>query len=247
MLRLLLLTVLLAVYPSSGSGELLKIATLEWEPYISSHSSRGYVDRIVREAFGRANYEVDLQFFPWARTVSMAKSDDFVGYVPEYQSETLEKEFIFSAPFPGGPLVLFKRRADHIRYSSLQDLTPYTIAVVRGYVNTRELDEATFLKKEKTTNDEQSFRMLLAGYVDLVVADKHVGYDILRRTMPDGKGQIDTIEPPLEMKDFFLCVARRHPDAEKIIEAFNQGLYAMKQDGRLDQLYQEFLDSSLGR
>lgn len=62
--------------------------------------------------------------------------------MPEYYSEDLKKDFILSAPFPEA-LGLFKKDKN-IQFKKIDDLKPYSIGVVRGYVNTAEFDAAAY-------------------------------------------------------------------------------------------------------
>lgn len=231
-----LITLILLLIPFQLLGKELKLATLEWEPYIYSHSDQGFVAQLIQKAFAGSDYEVKLAFFPWARAVRVAQSHEFAGYLPEYYSSKIAEDFYFSEPFFATPLVFFKRKKDSINYSNLRDLKPYTIAVVRGYVNTVDFDEATYLNKEITTQDLQGFKMLMLGRVDLVVADKNVGYHLIQSYLPESLEFIDVVEPPLEIKKLYLCISKQHPDAVEILQIFNTGLLKMRTSGFLDDI-----------
>ena len=91
---------------------------------------------------------------------------------------------------------------DKISFSSLKDLIPYKIGVVRGYVNTKEFDAADYLNKDEANDDLTNFRKLLKNRVDLVIADKFVGKYVMETNLADDVDKIEFIEPPLENKDF---------------------------------------------
>lgn len=218
---------------------LITLSTLDWEPYIGQNlPDQGYVASLVREAYKAAGFTVDYKFMPWARAVAMARKGVCDGYLPEYYAESLQKDFFVSDPFPGGPLGLFKRKADAIAFRTLMDLKPYTIGVVRDYINTREFDEATYLHKEVADNDVTNFRMLVGKRLDLVVADKFVGAYLLKKDMPDRAGEVEFMSPILEEKNLYLCISRLTPDAEVKIKAFNEGLRAIRENGKLAALLQ---------
>lgn len=238
--KLILFLIFLCSIPTQPHGAEVKLATLEWEPYIYKNSDQGYVSQIIKMAFANSEYEIENIFFPWARAVYMAKKSDFAGYYPEYYSKEKTDDFYFSEPFPAAPLVLFKRKTDMIEYSNLQDLRNYSIAVVRGYVNTEEFDRATFLKKEETTSDLQNLKKLVSGRVNLAVIDKYVGYYLMEKYLPEGLSLIDTVTTPLAEKELHLCISKQHPEALKIMAAFNKGLQAMRENGSLEHLTQRF-------
>lgn len=229
--------------PHSSIGQIpLKLATLEWEPYIGKQlQGQGYVAQLVKLAFANSEYDVQLSFFPWARTVHMADEGEYAGYFPEYYSEAIAENFIFSDPFPGGELTFIKRKGDRISYSTLHDLKHYTIGVVRGYVNTVEFDEAAYLTKEEAKDDLQNLRKLLGNRVDLVVADKYVAFHLMRTYFPGRMAEVEYIDPPLGHKQLYLCISKKHPRAQTILASFNAGLKIIRQDGSLLRLIERSL------
>ena len=43
------------------------LATLEWEPYVGSGlPDYGFTAEIITEAFSKAGYKVNIEFYPWA-------------------------------------------------------------------------------------------------------------------------------------------------------------------------------------
>jgi len=214
------------------------LATTAWEPYIGQAlPGQGYVAEVAREALARSGHSLRLVFLPWARAVQMAKNGKVDGYLPEYESQELRQHFLFSAPFPGGPVGFFKlRNRAAIRWRGLGSLKPYHIGVVRGYVNTPEFDARTDLRKQYVNNDETNLRMLLAGRLDLMVADEYVGYALARKISPEAAARIEFLLPPLEEKDLFVCFPARLPGSSTLLKDFNLGLEQLKNDGTLRKL-----------
>lgn len=229
--------ILLLTASNLAFAEKIRLSTLDWPPYIGEKlTSQGFVAEVVTKAYAQEGYDVELTYLPWARVVAMAKSGEFDGYLPEYYSESLKKDFLISDPYPGGPLVFFKRKGENISFNSLEDLKPYTIGVVRGYVNTEEFDNASYLKKDAVRDDLTNIKKLVAGRIDLMVADKFVGYHIIDTKFPKAKGKLDIIEKVLEEKDLYLCISKKTPGASKKIEAFNKGLEKIKTSGKLKEV-----------
>lgn len=220
-----------------SAAQNLTLATLDWEPYIGqSMPEQGYVAALVKQAYATAGYEVKYEFMPWARVVALAKNGETDGYLPEYYAESLKTDFLVSDPFPGGPLGFFKRKADAISFTTLQDLQKYKIGVVRDYVNTEEFDKATFLQKEEANDDITNLRKLAGNRLDLVVIDKYVGMYLIQKEMSDKAGELEFVSPALEEKSLYLCISKKTADAEAKIKAFNDGLKAMKDSGDLAAL-----------
>lgn len=235
------LLVLLLLAGQLQAADKVVLATLDWEPYIGqSLKNNGYVAALVREAFKRGGFEVEFQFNQWSRTVGLAKAGTVDGYFPEYYAEEVRSYAKFSEPFPGGPLGLFKLKSKDISFATLEDLKGYKIGIVMGYANTKEFDEADFLTKEASKDDLTNLKKLAAGRVDLVVADKFVGKQLIQAHLGDKAGEIEFMPKSLEDKDLYVCISGKATNGDTMLKAFNDGLNAMKADGTIDRILQEY-------
>jgi polar amino acid transport system substrate-binding protein len=227
----LLLSLILTASALAGS---VKLATLDWEPYISqSMANNGFVAEVVREAFKRSGQNVTFAFMPWARVLAVAERGEVDGYLPEYYGKKLQAKFLLSHPLPAGPLGFFKLKSKAITWKILDDLRPYRIGVVRGYVNTAAFDARQDLKKDEGEDDTRNLRKLVGGRIDLMVADKYVGLYLAKKNMPTGAGEIEFLSPVLENKELFVCFPKSKPGSRALRDAFNKGLASMKADGTL--------------
>jgi ABC-type amino acid transport substrate-binding protein len=217
------------------------LATLDWEPYVGRDlKDRGYVAVIVREAFKRSGIEVDIQFHQWSRVIGLAKKGRVDGYFPEYYADSIRAYAEFSDPIPAGPLGFFKRADRKIDFTTLEALKGYRIGIVKGYINSREFDMADYLDKHPVKDDLSNLRLLLAGRVDLVVADKYVGHHLVNLHMPDQIAAIKFLPGILEQKDIFVCISTLIPETDYLLNAFNSGFRRMKEDHSLDDLLPDF-------
>ncbi|KJR98525.1 MAG: hypothetical protein VR65_20195 [Desulfobulbaceae bacterium BRH_c16a] len=232
----------LMILVSNAQGQkAVTLNTLDWEPYIGQKlPDKGFIAAIVNEAFAASGYSVELSFMPWVRAKNMAKEGKTDGCMPEYYLEEDKTDFLISEPIPGGPLGFFKRKADTIPYTGLEDLTPLKIGTVRGYINTDEFDKADYLKKEEANDDITNLRKLVGGRLDLIVIDKFVGLFLMQQEMPDKAGEIEFISPALEEKTLHVLISKNAPEAEAKMKAFNDGLKVLEDSGRLDALMSGF-------
>ncbi len=58
----------------------------------------------------------------------------------------------------------------------------------------------------------------------------------MRQEMEDKMGDIEFIAPALEEKTLHVLIARKVPEAEAKMQAFNDGVIKLKDSGRLDAL-----------
>ncbi len=222
-------------------GKKLVLSTLDWAPYIGkSMENNGYVAVLVKEAFKRGGYDTQFKFYQWSRVVGLAKSGKVDGYFPEYYSKGVKSYAIFSDPFPGGPLGFFKLKKSKISYKNLNDLKKYKIGTVFGYVNTKEFDSASYLKKIPVKDDLTNFKKLFAGRLDLLVADKFVGLKLIAENLPTKAKHFEFMSKSLEEKDLYVCISKKNKDAKIIINAFNNGLKKMETDGSIKKILNRF-------
>lgn len=163
------------------------------------------------------------------------------GYFPEYYSPHLTKEFAFSNPIASSPLVLFAKHGSQFAYSSIRDLIPRRLGLVKGYVNTPEIDQNPNLNKTEVLNDTINLKMLLRDRVDLIVADYHVGRYLTETELGlDPDTTLTPIYPLLANKQLYVCFPKSHPDYLDLLSDFNHGLASMRRDGTLERLKQQF-------
>jgi ABC-type amino acid transport substrate-binding protein len=247
-----------AAAPGAKPRPVVHLATLDWEPYIGQKlPDQGYTAALIREAFRDQGWEVKIEFYPWARALHLARTGAVDGLMPEYFNASRKSEFLYSFPFRGGPLVLYKRKGDAIAFSTdpdtdqdraLRPLKDKRFGVVRGYLNTPEFDAATYLKKEEANDDATNLRKLVYKRIDLAVLDQRVAEYIIRTQYPTYAAKLEPMLPPLAENPLYIAFSLKAPGHERARTAFNRGLTAMQKDGRLDALYQRYiLDPGAGR
>jgi ABC-type amino acid transport substrate-binding protein len=237
--------------PAKPVKSVVRLATLDWEPYIGTRlRDQGYAAALVRAAFADQGVEVKIEFYPWARALHLARTGAVDGLMPEYFNPSREQEFVYSAEFPGGPLVLYKRRADRIAFSAdpgkqqdaaLRALKDKRFGVVRGYLNTPVFDAASYLKKEEANDDATNLRKLVYNRIDLAVIDRRVADHIIHTQYPAYLAKLEPMSPPLAEIPLYIAFSRKSPRHVVALAAFNRGLAAMQKDGRVEKLYQRYI------
>lgn len=228
----------------------VKLSTLEWPPYIGeSLQSKGYVHEIVKRAFEKAGYNVKITFYPWARALHTASSGESDGLFPEYYDESRLTDFVFSDPFPGGPVGFYKRRGDNIKFTvdpridpekALQGLKAYSFGVVRGYINTKAFDEADYLLKDPIVDDDLNLKKLFSKRIDLIFIDKYVASYLITEKYPWMTDSLEFMEPELEIKKLYVAFSKKSPNYLRQKQDFNKGLKLMNESGEIADLMLHF-------
>ena len=249
--RLLLpLLLCLPVAPADAQADApplqISLATLEWPPYVGAElPEQGYAADVVRTACDRGGVEVRFEFMPWARALMLAQQGVYAGVLPEYNNPERERQFLFSAPFPGGPVGLYKRRGDAIAYArspaedldaALRSVARYRIGTVRDYVNNDTFDRADYLRREESASDAINLRKLQHGRIDLVFIDRWVADYVLRTDPLLKDAALDMLQPPIDEPALHIAWSRTAEIAAQARPACDRGLVAIQADGTLARL-----------
>ncbi len=262
---LLITMCLLLAIPCAAAPKQVKLLSLTWEPYAGPDMpQQGITAAIVRMAFEKAGYDVEIEFHNWDQSLAMAKKGEADGLFPTYHTKEREDYFVYSEAFGKSYLGLYRIRPVHsfspggiehdkrkgfkrelIRFKTdpridqtqaLKDLQQYKFGVGKGYANTPEFDAADFLTKVEVANDEENILQLLQGEVQLIVIDKYVAKNIITKKFPWRTGDIEFMEPPLAVKNLYLTISKKTDNYEEKMRDFNKGLKILKEEGKIQRL-----------
>ena len=193
-------------------ADILNLTSLEWPPYASEGiEQQGASVAVVKAAVEAMGHELNVEFYPWERAVHLAKNkSDYAGYFPEYYFEA--DDLLFSQSIGTGPLGFVENKSKSVTWSSLNDLKSVNIGVVRGYVNTTELDQmiaSQEIKAVAVTSDSRNILKVAGQRIPLAVIDSNV-LDYLLKSDPEvapAKGKVKMNSKLLEEKDLFVAFA----------------------------------------
>ncbi|NMP31138.1 amino acid ABC transporter substrate-binding protein [Thalassotalea sp. M1531] len=221
--------VLLVLCASSSLAAKVHLTSLSWPPYSDEFiKNQGASVAVAKAAFAIEGHELIVSFFPWSRTVNLAKQQHskYAGYFPEYFYET--SEFLFSKPMGSGPLGLLQNKDEPINYSSVKDLIGKKVGVVQDYVNTKALDDLIAngdVKAEAVPSDVINIKKVAAKRVAVAVIDPYVFEHLLATddSLVGVKHKVEMHKQLLEMKQLFVAF-RNDEQGRKWQKVFNQGL-----------------------
>jgi len=235
MRHLITFVVAMAVFCSStlAADRTLNIAATEFPPYYGKDlENNGFLTEIIREAFERVGYDIEIAFLPWKRAMEGTKQGKYDGLYSVWRRPEREEWSVFSDALPANELGFYKQKSKNITFESFEDLKPYTIGVVRGYALPPGFEEAG-LKTVLANNDEINLRKLHLGRLDLVLIDRIMGKYIIDSKLPEAASELEWLDPPVHIDIQHLVISKKITDHNVILEDFNRGLAAMKADGTL--------------
>ena len=243
---LLLLGTLLGT--SARAAEPIKLAIGEWPPYFSQNlRENGVFAHIVKEAFAREGLDVSYEFYPWKRALLLAENGSVSGSPGWIMSNERARTFLFSDPVILSKEVLFFRKDKPVNFRTLADLKGKTLGATIGYSYGAAFDaaeKAGDFTLDRAIDDTSNLRKLLAGRFDMIVLNRAVGFELLHSFPTADRERIAASTVSVSEKQSRMVIAKTLPNAEKLMQTFNQGLAKVIKDGTAKRFLE---DAEAGR
>jgi len=242
---------------NASSNKVLNLATLNWPPYISEDvCNKGWVFQFTVALLVSKGYQVNIHFYPWARSVMLVEKGTMDILFPEYfiessapsdavQGKKRRELLVLSNKFSGGELSLLKRQGVAFDlHEDLSNLKGKIIGVVRGYQNTPEFDAMMDSKQfsiVEAVDELQLVKLLVAKRVDLIVGDPKVfSYSVNYSSLSNRNKQallngIEIVEPALKYNHLYFAISNKYPQWHQLLDDVNLALLAFQQSGETDR------------
>lgn len=239
-LLLVLLAGLGTVLSSAAQARQITMCTLNWEPYYGSDLPRqGFFTELVRTAFERAGHTVKVEFMPWARAMLEVKQGDREVLLGAYYTEERARTYRASESIYTDKVGLVARKDLGIdSFSSLRELSDYTIGVGRGYAVSEDFDQADYLDKEMEKSQVLNIRKLYARHIDMI-AGSFASIRYLAQQQDRDLSRMVFMTPPLKENTLHIMVSRAIPDSKQLLADFHRGLEEIRNDGTYDRILRE--------
>lgn len=227
-----------------ADSKIVKLTSLHWPPYSGKAlKQQGASVAVATAAFREMGYELEVNFFPWSRAVAFAKdsNNEYSGYFPEYYTDKIAEEFIYSDAMGISPLGFAERADNSVEWSTLSDLKDLRIGIVQDYINTTEFDQMValnLLQVSTTTSDLTNLLKLVNNRIDLAVIDKNVMNHLLTTHSGLIKSSSNTQfnRKLLEDKKIYICF-KKGKEGERLSKIYNEGLKKIN----INKIMQQYL------
>lgn len=231
-------------YQPCSAGDIIRIATGEWPPYISQElKHQGMITRIIKNAFELENITAEFTFFPWKRSKVLTQRGDWDACSVWARVKLMEKDFYFSDVVADGRLVFFHPKNINFTWDSLKDLQHYRVGAVLGSVHNKEFQQAEkkgLIKTYYKPSELDVMKLLIHGNVEVFGINKRVGYFLLNKYFSEDEVKLITHNPkPMRTSQYVLIFSKKVEKNKKYLQLFNQGLQKLKESGQYEQYLQE--------
>lgn len=241
---LVLCLVLFVLSAGMSIAEVVTLASSDYPPYSGADlQNNGALIEIVTAAFREEGYLVNVVFLPWKRSLIMTIEGKYDGIVPIAWQEQREKALLFSSPLAPYKLSLIRRVGSSVSEEvTMRDLMKYKIGVGRGYIIPPALEHVKDkLNLIEVTAYEQGLRMLMAGRIDLMLAESEVVRNLIGTKYPEFSGKLGPVKSVnFASKYQYVGFSKKKIGAEKLLGAFDRGLNKAVAAGIVDSILERY-------
>ncbi len=231
---------------AAQTSKTIRLTNGEWQPYLSKDlPHHGFASHVVTEAFALVGVEVEYGFFPWARSMKLAKVGQWDGTAVWGDSEERRDNFYFTEPVVSTTFVFFHLRSTQFDWNTYEDLRDIKVGGTAEYYYSDEFEGAEaagIFKTNRAPNDETGLKKLLKGRIDVFPGEVMVTYAQIRDTFPEEQVALFTHHPKsITERRQFLLLSKKVPGNEQMLERFNEGLRQLKASGKYDHIIADAL------
>ncbi|WP_281557160.1 ABC transporter substrate-binding protein [Thalassomonas sp. RHCl1] len=246
MMKKLLQSLCLFIAPigsfSCLAQEVIRIATGEFPPYYSQrYENYGPTPAIVVQAFAHVNIKVEFGFFPWNRSLELAKNNIWDATCCWFETPGWETDFYYSDAVRSREKIFFHLKSYPFKWQSFDDLKGIRIGTTVKYSYGAAFDAANKAGKlliEPAPTNEMNLKKLLVGRIDIFPIDRLMGYQLLADLFTPEKIQLITHHPKILFSDSVrLLVSKKNPKNQYFIDKFNLGLKRLKESADYEPFF----------
>ncbi len=231
---------------AAQTSKTIRLTNGEWQPYLSKDSPHhGFASHIVTEAFAQVGVEVEYGFFPWKRSMKLAKLGQWDGTVIWGESKERLQNFHFSELVVLTTFVFFHLGSTQFDWNTYEDLSDINVGGTAEYYYGDAFEGAEaagIFRTNRASNDETGLKKLLKGRIDVFPGEIMVTNAQIRDTFPEEQVALFTHHPKsITERRQFLLLSKNVPGNEEMLDRFNEGLKLLKESGKYDQIVADAL------
>ena len=225
----------------------LRLATgMDYAPYADPKlPGGGVITQIVQRVFEEANYQTEVEYYPWKRTYNrtlILQNDATFPYAKDVKREA---DFLYSRPINEINIRFYEYKETALGIETIEDMMGLTYCQPLGYLTEPELTDYVakgIVSKFEAKDMPTCFKVLGLGRVDFILANDLVAWESAQAVFgSDGFERIKPADQPLRRAQEYLIISRQHPNGPALIEAFNKAYDKLLKDGTLQEIWTKAL------
>jgi polar amino acid transport system substrate-binding protein len=209
----------------------LKLASTPWVPFTGDEKQPRVALYLVENALERAGYAARTTIVPDGTLTGLLREGKYDGSAALWTGEDREDFLLYSKPYLENRLLLVGRKGSDVSATALRELRGKRIGIVLGYAYGKELDAATEPTFVRAKSSEENLRQLAAGEVDYVLLDALLVQFLFEHEPRRANESLAVGTTALIKRTLHFGVRKALPNAQQIVDRFNQVLATMMRDG----------------
>ncbi|MCP3922324.1 MAG: amino acid ABC transporter substrate-binding protein [Desulfobacterales bacterium] len=247
LLKIIIILSLVFLFTGLAGAETIKLTNGEWPPYMSKKMKHfGFASHVVEKSFANEGVKVKWGFYPWNRSLILAKTGKWDGSVVWTKNKERQKIFYYSnAKVLYLKDVFFHRKDYPFKWNTFKDLKGLKVGATLGYSYGPEFTKAEksgLIKTQRVKNDILNFRKLIKGRIDIFGITLNVGYAILKKDFnPLQAAQITNNTKPYRTTSYHLIINNKSAKNKKLIMLFDKGYKKLESSGDLSKMEEDLI------
>lgn len=242
-MRTILLLLCFFTLPSHAQS--LQLGATDWCPYMCDNKAMpGFLTEYVVELLGQQGIEVQVVFGPWSRTVRNAETGALDGLINQSKNES---HSLLTSKHPTNyhQNCFYTRHQDAWYFQDINSLKNKKLGVVVGYGYTDELDH--YIQQQAKSDwviqiigsktEQRLYKMLDNQRIDLYLSNDLVNAWELKQAGLNARPRTATC---MTREPLYFSINPNIPNAQKIMEAFNQAQVSTDSQQRLQELMKKY-------
>lgn len=206
---------------------------------------KGIAADVVKEAFRRMGYNVNIHVYPWSRALDMALKGETDGIFSIFKTADREENYL---DYPKEALYtdiqrFYVRTDSHITYNgALDSLKHYTIGTMRGYDYGQQFHDAIdngLIKVEPVDKNIDNINKLLNQRIELFVDSQYATIYNMKHKGLEGKAL--GLEPPLRETNLYVAFSKKRNLDKNLVARFDKVLSELKKEGYYNQIIKRYM------
>jgi hypothetical protein len=186
---------------------------------------------LTEQALKRAGYDSVTSFVADGQLTPKLKQGEYDGSAALWRDQDREQFLLYSKAYLENRLVLVGRKGDDVSARSFADLKGKRVGLVDGYAYGEVVDSAAAPIFVRGSSAQENLQALLAGKVDYALLDDLVVAYLFEQYPDRAPVRLDVGKTPLVKRTLHFAVQKRIPDAQVVIDRFNDAIASMVGDG----------------
>lgn len=222
----------------------IHIAIGEWPPYTSERlTGYGIAAKLISDSFAAAGVTVTFAFYPWNRSLELARRGGIEATAPWFESADRRADFHLSDPLFESKFLLYYLKAKPVAWQEIEDLKGLKIGATAGYYYGEAFthaEKAGEITVVRASSDETNLKNLLIGRLDAFPLDEHVAEFLFANDMPaEDATRIGYNAVAVHSRPQHLLISRKAANGEALIRLFNQGLATIRSNGAYERIVRD--------